>query len=191
MELISVNVGVARTVEWNGKAVRTAIFKAPVAGAVAVHRLGVAGDEQANLEVHGGPEKAVYAYPAEHYPSWAEDLGDVDLPWGALGENLTLRGAGLLETEIRIGDRLRIGGVELRVTQPRTPCYKLGIRLGTQEVIERMIETGRCGFYFAVEREGEIEAGRPVEVIDRSPDGLTVAEAFSLRTGRGQSAREG
>lgn len=184
MELISINVGMPREVEWNGETVRTAIFKEPVGGPVRVHRLGVEGDGQANRESHGGVDKAVYAYPAEHYRPWEEDLQIADLPWGGLGENLTLRGEDLLEGAVRIGDRLRLGGVELVVTQPRTPCYKLGIRLGTQDVIGRMVETGRCGFYCSVAREGVIEAGDRVEVVDRDPDSPTVARAFALRTRR-------
>jgi len=192
MELISINVGRPRSVEWKGRSVRTGIFKSPVSvipaasgqpERVGVGRLNLAGDEQADLEVHGGPDKAVYVYPSEHYGPWGEELSGVELPWGAFGENLTTRGDELLESAVRIGDRLRAGTVELVVTQPRLPCYKLGIRLGTDEVIRRMVETGRCGFYCAVTREGELGAGDPVTVAERDVAAPSIDQLFRLRTG--------
>jgi len=186
MELISINVGRSRTVEWKGKSVRTAIFKSPLlatAGRVRVERLGVAGDEQANLEVHGGVDKAIYVYPSEHYGPWGEELPAIELPWGAFGENLTTGGDELVESAVRIGDRLRAGSVELVVTQPRLPCYKLGLRLGTDGPIRRMVETDRCGFYCAVEREGEVEVGDPVTIAPGNDAAPTVVEVFRLRTG--------
>jgi len=186
MELISINVGRPRTVEWKGKSVRTGIFKSPLptgGGRVRVDRLNVAGDEQADPDVHGGVDKAVYVYPSEHYGPWGEELPGVELPWGAFGENLTTCGDGLLETAVRIGDRLRVGGVELVVTQPRLPCYKLGIRLGRDDVIRRFVETARSGFYCAVEREGEIGAGDPVALAGRNEAAPSVDQVFRLRTG--------
>lgn len=187
MELISINVGRPRTVESKGKSVRTAIFKSPISPPgerVRVERLHVAGDEQADLEVHGGPDKAVYVYPSEHYGPWSEELPGVELPWGAFGENLTTRGDELVETAVRIGDRLRVGSVELVVTQPRLPCFKLGIRLGRDDVIRRFVETLRSGFYCAVAEEGEIGAGDPVTLAAREGEAPTVSQVFALRTGQ-------
>jgi MOSC domain-containing protein YiiM len=177
--LVSIQVGRPRTVEWRGKPVTTSIFKEPAPpGPVAVRRHNLAGDEQSDLSVHGGPAKAVYAYPSEHYAWWREQLPGVELPWGAFGENLTTEG--LLEDELCIGDRLRIGSAELQVTQPRVPCFKLGIRFGMPEMVKRFLRSGRSGFYLAVVGEGEIAPGDPIEVIPEAPRTITVAEVARL-----------
>jgi MOSC domain-containing protein YiiM len=178
MKLVAVNVGRPREVEARGRRVRTAIFKSPVEGRRRVGRLNVEGDDQADRTVHGGAEKAVYAYPAEHYPWWRTELGDPTLSWGAFGENLTTEG--LLEQDVGIGDRYRVGTAELVVTQPRTPCYKLGIRFGNPEMVKRFARSGRSGFYLAVEREGEIEAGDDIVQIAEGSPRLTVAEVVAL-----------
>ncbi len=178
MKIISVNVGRPREVPWKGKTVRTSIFKTPVAGAVRVGRLNLEGDEQSDLSVHGGPDKAVYAYPAEHYAFWRAELPDAELPWGAFGENLTTEG--LSEAELRIGDRLRAGSAELVVTQPRMPCYKLGLRFGSDAMVQRFLDSRRSGFYFAVLTEGQVEAGDPIEVTARAGESLTVTEIVNL-----------
>jgi MOSC domain-containing protein YiiM len=178
MKILSVSVGLPREVEWRGKPVRTSIFKAPVSGRVRVGRLNLEGDQQSDLSVHGGLEKAVYVYPWEHYAFWREELPDVDLPWGAFGENLTTEG--LLEDAIYIGDRLRAGSAEFVVTQPRMPCFKLGIRFGRPDMVKRFQRSGRTGFYLAVLHEGEVAAGDPVEVIARDEHGVTVADVVGL-----------
>jgi MOSC domain-containing protein YiiM len=178
MRVLAVSVGLPENVHWHGRVVRTSIFKRPVAGRVRVTRLDIEGDRQSDLSVHGGPEKAVYAYPAEHYPAWRQELPDADLPWGAFGENLTTEG--LLEAEVRIGDRYRVGTTELVVTQPRMPCYKLGIRFGRPDMVKLFHESGRSGFYFSVAREGELEAGDPIESLERDGLGLTVADVVRL-----------
>ena len=181
MKVLSVNVGRPRDVEWRGKTVRTSIFKAPVAGPVAVDRLNLAGDEQSDLSVHGGVDKAVYAYPSEHYAYWREQLPGVELGWGSFGENLTTEG--LLEGELRIGDRLRIGSAEFAVTQPRLPCFKLGIRFGRADMVKRFQHSGRTGFYLAVRREGAIAAGDPIERLSGESAGVTIAEVVRLYVG--------
>ncbi len=178
MKLLAVNVGGPREVEWRGQRVRTSIFKTPVPGRVRVGRLNIEGDRQSDLSVHGGPEKAVYGYPAEHYAFWRRELPDAELGWGAFGENLTTEG--LLEDEVCIGDRYRIRTTELVVTQPRTPCYKLGIRFGRPEMVKRFHRSGRSGFYFAVVREGELGTGDPIERLARDEHGLTVADVVRL-----------
>jgi MOSC domain-containing protein YiiM len=178
MKLISVNVGLPREVESNGGTVKTGIFKQAVAGTVRVERLNLVGDRQADLSVHGGPYKAVYAYPAEHYAYWQRNLAEAELPWGMFGENLTTDG--LRETDVRIGDRFRIGTAELSVTQPRTPCYKLGIRFARPEMVKLFLNSGRSGFYFAVAQEGELKSGDSIELVDREANSLTVAEINRL-----------
>jgi MOSC domain-containing protein YiiM len=143
-----------------------------------VTTLNIEGDEQSDLSVHGGVEKAVYAYPAEHYPPWRQELG-MELPWASFGENLTTEG---LSEDVRIGDRFRIGTAEFVVTQPRMPCFKLGIRLGRQDVLRRMLRTGRTGFYFSVAVEGEVGPGDAIELVRRAEEDLTVADVVRLFT---------
>jgi MOSC domain-containing protein YiiM len=178
MQLLSISVGLPREVQWRGKTVRTSIFKAAVARRVRVGLLNLEGDRQSDLSVHGGPEKAVYVYPAEHYAFWRAELPDVDLPWGAFGENYTTEG--MLEDAVHIGDRLRAGSAEFVVTQPRLPCFKLGIRFGRPDMVKRFQHSGRTGFYLAVLREGEVTAGDPVELIAQDGHGVTVADVVGL-----------
>jgi len=178
MKLISVNVGLPREVPWKGGSVSTGIFKNPAPGPIRVHRLNLAGDRQADLSVHGGPHKAVYAYPAEHYVYWRRELADGELPWGMFGENLTTEG--LNERNVSIGDRFRVGTTELIVTQPRVPCYKLGIRFGRPEMVKRFLNSRRTGFYFSVAQEGEIDAGDPIEFVAGATNSLTVADIVQL-----------
>ena len=157
MRVISVNVGQPREVEFQGRTILTSIWKTPVEGRVRVAGVNIEGDRQSDLRVHGGPAKAVYVYPSEHYEFWRRELPGVDLPWGAFGENLTTEG--LLESDTFAGDVLRIGSAEFVVTQPRMPCFKLGIRFGDQRMIKRFDDSGRLGFYLAIAGEGEIGAG--------------------------------
>ena len=178
MQLVSVNVGLPKEVTWHGRVVRTSIWKDPVEGLVPVSLLNLAGDQQSDLSVHGGKEKAVYAYPREHYEYWRRELPATDLPWGAFGENFTTEG--LLEPDIRIGDRIRVGSAEFLVTQPRMPCFKLGIRFGRDDMVKRFQRSGRSGFYLAVIREGEVASGNSIEFVGRDEHGVTVADIASL-----------
>ena len=175
MRVISVNVGLPREITWKGETVFTGIFKEPVEGRVAVRTLNIDGDRQADLTVHGGRKKAVYAYPSEHYSWWRETLGTSDLPPGSFGENLTLEG--MLESDIRIGDRFAIGSTEFEVTQPRVPCYKLAAKFARVEIIREFLESGYSGFYFAVVKEGEIGSGDEIVLTGSAPDRFTIAEA--------------
>jgi MOSC domain-containing protein YiiM len=177
MKIVSVNVGQPREVRWGGKTLLTSIFKAPVSGRVRVARLNIAGDRQSDLSVHGGADKAVYAYPAEHYAFWRRELPGSDLPWGAFGENLTTEG--LLEETTRVGDRLRIGSAEFTVTQPRTPCFKLAIRFDRRDIVKRFMRSGRTGFYLSVSREGEVGAGDEVALL--SGGGTSIAALLEER----------
>jgi MOSC domain-containing protein YiiM len=178
MKVVSVSVGLPREVEWRGKTVRTSIFKEPVAGRVRVGRLNLEGDRQADLTVHGGTDKAVYVYPAEHYAFWREQLPGTDLPWGAFGENMTTEG--LVEDGVHIGDQFAIGSAQFAVTQPRMPCFKLGIRFGRPDVVKLFLRSGRSGFYLEVSREGEVQAGDTITLIARHDPAVTVAEIVRL-----------
>jgi len=188
MRVISVNVGLPRPVEWNGRTVMTGIFKEPVDGTIPVRRLNLDGDRQADLSVHGGPDKAVYGYPAEHYPFWRGEYPDHDLTWAAFGENLTTEG--WLEDDVYIGDRFRIGTAEVVVTQPRMPCFKLGIRFGRDDVIPKFLESGRPGFYFRVLQEGDVAAGDPMVRIAEDPHGVTVVDIVNLYLDRDEADRD-
>lgn len=178
MEIISVNVGLPRLVLRNGEPVSTGIFKEPVAGRVKLRTLNLDGDRQSDLSVHGGPQKAIYLYPSEHYEFWKGELPDMVLPWGMFGENFTT--TGLLETEVHIGDRFRIGTAELMVTQPRMPCYKLGIRFGRADIIKRFLVSERTGFYFSVLKEGEVGAGDEFELLEKNVAGVRVVDITRL-----------
>ncbi|MEW5957588.1 MAG: MOSC domain-containing protein [Chloroflexota bacterium] len=178
MKLISVNVGLPRTVMWKGQPVTTGIFKEPAQGRVKLSWLNLAGDKQADLSVHGGLSKAAYVYPAEHYAYWQQELPGMPLPWGMFGENLTTHG--LLEDTVHIGDRLRIGSAEMIVTEPRMPCYKLALKFGRDDIIKRFLQSGRSGFYLAVLQEGDVGAGDEVEFIERDPHQVTVADIVRL-----------
>jgi len=180
MKLLSINVGLPRNVQWQGKTVRTSIWKSPVNGRIRVSKLNLQGDEQSDLSVHGGKDKAVYAYPSEHYSYWRRQFPDLDFPWGAFGENFTTEG--LLEEKVRIGDRFQIGSAEFIVRQPRMPCFKLGIRFNRPDMIKHFLESRRSGFYFAVLNEGEVAAGEPIHPVSRQEDSLTIVDIVNLYT---------
>jgi MOSC domain-containing protein YiiM len=186
MKVVSLNVAVPRTVTWKGHEVRTGIFKEPVAGPVMMRRLNLDGDRQADLTVHGGPTKAVYAYPSEHYPLWKSELPGMELPWGMFGENLTTDG--LREDKVHIGDKFRIGEAIVMVTQPRTPCYKLALKFQRDDMLKRMLQNGRSGFYFAVVEQGMIEAGDAVELVHEDAEKISVAEISALYRDGGKDA---
>ncbi|HLZ24731.1 MAG TPA: MOSC domain-containing protein [Ktedonobacterales bacterium] len=178
MRVVSVQVGRPRTVLSKGRDVSTAIFKQPVTGRLMLRRLNLDGDEQADLTVHGGPEKAVYVYPVEHYPFWHAEYPEMGLPHGMFGENLTIEG--LLENEVNVGDTFRIGGAEVVATQPRMPCYKLGIKFGRDDILKRFLRSRRTGWYFSVSREGQIGPGDSIERLSRDPHGLAITDVTRI-----------
>lgn len=180
MQLLSVNVGLPREVSWKGKIVSTGIFKEPVSDRVMVRLLNLDGDGQADLTVHGGADKAIYVYPFEHYDYWRGELPDTELPLGIFGENFTT--TGLREEELNIGYRFQIGNVHLMVTQPRLPCYKLGIRFGRPDMVKRFLASRRTGFYFRVLQEGKVGAGDTLELVSRDDHNITVADITQLYT---------
>ena len=167
-------------VTWAGKSVTTGIFKAPVDGPVALRRHNLDGDEQADLSVHGGPTKAVYVYPAQHYDYWRHELASNDLLWGSFGENFTVDA--LNEEAVCIGDEFRVGNVRLVVTEPRMPCFKLGIRFDRADMVKLFLKSQRTGFYFGVVEEGEVQAGDHLERDAEHPDQLSVADVTRLYT---------
>src|SRR5918995_2445060 len=185
-KVISLNVGLPRTVNFRGQAVTTGIFKEPVSGRIKLRRLNLDGDRQADLTVHGGPDKDVYAYPAEHYDYWKKRLPNMKLPWGMFGENFTTEG--LLEDQVNIGDVFQIGSSEVMVTQPRMPCYKLGVKFGRMDIVRQFMESKLTGIYFRVLKEGEVGAGDAIEFISRDVNNVTVKDLVQLVTGEGSIA---
>jgi MOSC domain-containing protein YiiM len=191
MKLISLNVGLPREVTWHGMDVSTGIFKQPVEGRIAVRQLNLDGDRQADLSVHGGKHKAVYCYPLEHYAYWKKELPGHELPLGVFGENFTLdlsrdgvgarsKDASLPEHAIHIGDRFAVGSAEVVVTQPRLPCYKLGIRFQMDDMVKRFLLSGRSGFYLGVTREGEVGAGEEMRPLAQDPNAVPVSAITQL-----------
>jgi MOSC domain-containing protein YiiM len=172
--LLSICVSKSKDVDVDGIIVATGIFKLPVTGKVKVRRLNLAGDEQADLTVHGGPDKAVYAYPIEQYAYWKKELPNRELEWGSFGENLTV--SGFTEDSVCIGDKLKIGTALFAVTQPRIPCYKLGIRLGDPNMIKRFYKSGKWGFYLSVIEEGEIETGDQISHQSSDGNGIKLSD---------------
>lgn len=181
IRVISVNAGQPREIALKDRVVLTGIFKEPVPGRVAVRRHNLEGDRQADLRVHGGPYKALYAYASEHYSRWAQELPEIDLTWGAFGENLTL--AGLTEEDALIGDQFRAGSAVLQITQPRMPCFKLNLRFGRSDMVKRFWRNGFSGIYFAIVEEGELAAGDELELVQRDVDSISVADVVRLYKG--------
>jgi MOSC domain-containing protein YiiM len=174
VKIVSLNVGQPRRVLHNGREVMTGIFKSPVPGPLMLRRLNLDGDRQADLENHGGKNKAVYAYPSEHYEFWCRELPEMELPWSMFGENLTTEG--LTEAEACIGDQFRIGEAVIKVAQPRIPCYKLGIRFGRDDIVKRFFASRRSGIYFSVVEEGLVHLGDELELIHRDENGISIAD---------------
>jgi MOSC domain-containing protein YiiM len=178
MKVISVNTGLPRNVTWHGRSVTTGIFKEPVHRRISLRKLNLDGDGQADLSVHGGAYKAVYCYPLAHYDYWKRELPNRELPMGIFGENFTLDGSS--EESVHLGDQFSVGSAEVVVTQPRLPCYKLGIRFESDDMVRRFFVSGRTGFYLAVTREGEVGTGDDMRVIHREPNGVPVSEITHL-----------
>ena len=178
MKLVALSVGGPREIEWQGATVRTSIFKDRVAGRRRVSGFNIDGDEQSDLSVHGGRYKAVYVYPSEHYPLWRLELSEPELAFGGFGENLTTEG--LVEDDVCIGDRFRIGTAEFSVTQPRQPCFKLGIRRHRLDMVRLFHKSARSGFYFSIEREGDVQEGDAIEIVARDERRASIASLFRL-----------
>ena len=180
MKLLALHVGQPQEIEWDGQVISTGIYKTPVDGPVMLRTLNLEGDGQADLTVHGGVTKAAYLYPSEHYTFWRTELPEHEIPLGMFGENFTTEG--LLEHEVSIGDEFQIGDAKVMVTEPRMPCYKLGIKFGRRDILKRFLKSRRTGFYFSVLEEGVVQAGDPITSLHRNPDGLKVTDVTSLYT---------
>jgi MOSC domain-containing protein YiiM len=178
MQIVSVNVGTPRIIGRAGREILTGIFKAPLQGPVVVRTLNLDGDKQADLKVHGGIYKAVYAYPAEHYPFWGSIYPELELRWGSFGENLTT--VGMNESAVCVGDRFSVGTAILQVTQPRRPCFKLAAKFDDDEIIDTFSASGRSGIYFSVVREGKLQAGDEMELVHRDPERFSIADMLQL-----------
>ncbi|MFQ5417112.1 MAG: MOSC domain-containing protein [Myxococcota bacterium] len=181
--VVSVNVGVPCEIDTPRGPVLSAIFKTPTDRRLRVDLHNLEGDRQADLSVHGGENKAVYGYPIEHYPIWTDELGRTDLEHGQFGENLTTRG--LLEREVGVGDVFSIGTAVLQISQPRSPCFKLGIRMGDPGFVKTFQRSGRPGFYFRIVKPGELGTGDDVKRVERGATGITVYELWELSHGGG------
>ena len=180
MRLLSLNVGLPRQVRFQGELVTTGIFKEPVQGSVKLRKLNLEGDKQADLKVHGGVDKAVYAYAGEHYDYWRQELPDMSLPWGMFGENFTTEG--MFEESVNIGDQFKVGTANLIATQPRMPCYKLGVKFGSMDMIKRFLASGLTGVYFKVTKEGELEQGDEIKLIKKDENSVTVKDIVRIYT---------
>jgi MOSC domain-containing protein YiiM len=178
MKVLSVNVALPRLVAWRGQTFNTGIFKKPVAGPVMMRKLDLDGDRQADLSVHGGAYKAVYAYPSEHYEFWRKQFPEMELPWGQFGENLTTEG--LNERDTHIGDVLRVGAATVQVTQPRVPCFKLAAKFHREDILKRFLESGRSGFYVSVIEEGLVAVGDEIERIQEDENRIAVSDINKL-----------
>jgi MOSC domain-containing protein YiiM len=178
MKLTSLNVARPRLVLYKGSTISSGIFKEPVSGPVPLRRLNFDGDRQADLNVHGGPYKAAYGYPSEHYDFWRTELPDMKLSWGMFGENLTTEG--LFEDQLHLGDRLQLGSAILMIRQPRIPCFKLAVKFQRDDILERFLHSGRSGFYFSVEQEGTVAAEDSFQFLSREPQAITIAEMNRL-----------
>jgi MOSC domain-containing protein YiiM len=178
MKLISLNVARPQLALYRGTTISTGIFKKPVTGPIPLRTLNLDGDRQADLAVHGGPYKAVYGYPSEHYDFWRHELFGATLPWGMFGENFTTEG--LSESDLHIGDRLQIGSAVIMVRQPRIPCYKLAVKFARSDILARFLRSGRSGVYFSVEQEGVVSAGDSFEFLSREPQAISIAEMNRL-----------
>jgi len=180
LRLLSLNVGLPRQVRFQGDLVTTGIFKEPVQGSVRLRKLNLEGDKQADLKVHGGVDKAVYAYAGEHYDYWRQELPDMSLPWGMFGENFTTEG--MFEESVNIGDQFKVGTANLIATQPRMPCYKLGVKFGSMDMIKRFLASGLTGVYFKVMKEGELEQGDEIKLIKKDENSVTVKDIVRIYT---------
>ena len=182
MKVISVNVGLPTEVKFGEEIVTTSIFKNPVKHRVKLNKLNLDGDKQSDLTVHGGIDKAVYAYPSEHYEFWKKEIVDYIYSWGNFGENLTT--VGLFEDKVNVGDQFQIGTTKLIATQPRMPCYKLGVRFGRMDIIRRFMTSERSGIYFKVAQEGEIGEDDKIELVKSEKNNVTIHDIVRLQTSK-------
>lgn len=186
-KIVSLNISQIKHVEWKGRIITTGIFKKPSEKILEVKGVNIVGDEQADKSVHGGINKAIYAYPMEHYSFWRNLYPDMKLPYGIFGENLSLQG--LLESEVFVGDRIQIGTTELIAVQPRMPCYKLGIRFGTQSIIKKFYQSDFPGIYFKIAKEGKLQVGDPIKILKKDPLQVSIKNIFDIIRGQASTSQ--
>ena len=179
-KILSVNVSIPKEVEFEGQKVTTGIFKEPVEGRIKLRSFNLDGDKQADLTVHGGPDKAAYAYPIEHYQFWRGVYHNIEMPNGMFGENFTIQG--LMENEVRVGDCFEMGSSKVIATQPRMPCYKLGIKFKRMDILGKFLASGRTGIYFKVLEEGEVGAGDSIIKVEKDPNGVLISDIARMYT---------
>jgi len=167
-------------VNFQNELVTTGIFKEPVMGRVRLRKLNLDGDKQADLTVHGGADKAIYAYPQEHYNYWKKELPEMSLPWGMFGENFTTQG--MFEETVNVGDQFQVGTARVVATQPRMPCYKLGVKFGRMDIIRKFLASGLTGIYFKVMKEGDLEQGDEIKLIKKDENNVTIKDIVRLYT---------
>jgi MOSC domain-containing protein YiiM len=177
-KILSINVSLPKEIDFEGQKVTTGIFKEPIEGRIMLRTLNLDGDKQADLTVHGGPDKAVYAYPIEHYEFWRKVYPDMEMPNGMFGENFTIEG--LMEIDVNVGDIFRIGSSKVVATQPRMPCYKLGVKFGRMDVLKKFLASGRSGIYFKVLKEGEVGAGDLIVRIKNDTNRVGIGDIVRL-----------
>ena len=177
-KILSVNVSLPKEIDFEGQEVITGIFKEPIEGRIMLRTLNLDGDKQADLTVHGGPDKAVYEYPIEHYEFWRKVYPDIEMPNGMFGENFTTEG--LMEAQVNVGDVFRIGSSKVIATQPRMPCYKLGVKFGRMDVLKKFLASGRSGVYFKVLEEGEVGTGDPIIQIKKDTNRVGISDIVKL-----------
>ena len=177
-KILSVNVSFPKEIDFEGQKVITGIFKEPIEGRIMLRTLNLDGDKQADLTVHGGPDKAVYEYPIEHYEFWRKVYPDIEMPNGMFGENFTTEG--LMEAQVNVGDVFRIGSSKVIATQPRMPCYKLGVKFGRMDVLKKFLASGRSGVYFKVLEEGEVGTGDPIIQIKKDTNRVGISDIVKL-----------
>lgn len=180
MKLLSLNVSLPRNVKFQNENITTGIFKEPVSGRVRLRKLNLDGDKQADLTVHGGSDKAIYAYAGEHYSYWHKELHGMPLAWGMFGENFTTQG--MFEELVNIGDQFQVGTAKVVATQPRMPCYKLGVKFGRMDIIKKFLASGLTGVYFKVMKEGEVEQGDEIKLIKKNENNVTIKDIVRLYT---------
>jgi MOSC domain-containing protein YiiM len=167
-------------VNFQNELVTTGIFKEPVKGRVRLRKLNLDGDKQADLTVHGGADKAIYAYPKEHYNYWKKELPGMSLPWGMFGENFTTQG--MFEETVNVGDQFQVGTAKVVATQPRMPCYKLGVKFGRMDIIKKFLASGLTGVYFKVMKEGDVKQGDEIKLIKKDENHVTIKDIVRLYT---------
>lgn len=183
LKVVSLNVGKVKEVTYDGKTIRTGIYKKPIQEPLEAKGINIEGDDQGNRKTHGGIDRAIYSYPMEHYSYWKKQYPTKELPFGMFGENLTTEG--LLEKDVKVGDIFKIGTTKIMALQPRMPCYRLGYKFDDEKIIDKFLETDYCGIFYRIIKEGKLQVGDEINLIKSDPDSMTIVEIFYLMQDKG------